>query len=300
MKANFHIHSSFSDGGKNVYQTMDIMANHGFDILSITDHNTVEGCVEALDFCRSRGIEYYHGVELTTYPVPEVIEGIDYTYAMHMLGYRIDVEKMRPHLNVYEFRKQQMLGELIDLLIADGCKLRKRVLYTDNRISDRTSIAKELIDIKCASSMGDAFDNILNSQRYVRFARFALPPDETIEAIHNADGIAVWAHPYNLKRGGNVLFTNEQVTAMAKALISFGLDGMETYYHKFNDTQVEFLSGLADKMNLLKSTGSDYHGRVCYDDLLLSESKLIERYTERSFSFISALRQKALKNDKEL
>ncbi|MDD4142754.1 MAG: PHP domain-containing protein [Bacteroidales bacterium] len=298
MKANFHIHSSFSDGGKNVYQTMDIMANHGFDILSITDHNTVEGCVEALDFCRSRGIEYYHGVELTTYPVPEVIAGIDYTYAMHILGYGIDLEKMRQHLNIYEYRKQQMLGELIDLLIADGYGIRKKVLYADNRISDRTLIAKELIDIKHACSMNDAFDNILNTQRYVRFARFPLPPDETIDAIHHADGIAVWAHPYNLKRGGNTLFSDAQVASMAKALVGFGLDGMETYYRKFNEKQIEFLSLLADDLSLLKSTGSDYHGRVCQEDVLLSQSDLIERYTEKCFSFVSALRQKALKKIK--
>lgn len=295
MKANFHIHSNFSDGSKNAYQTMEIMANKGYDILSITDHNTVAGCSEAEGFCKSRGIEYYHGVELTTYPVPEVIAGIDYTYAMHILGYGIDLEKMQRHLNVYEARKQQMLGELIDLLVDDGYRLRKSILYADNRINDRTSIAKELIDIKCAACMNDAFDNILNTKRYVRFARFPLPPDETIDAIHNAHGIAVWAHPYNLKRGGNTLFTYEQVTTMAKALTGFGLNGMETYYQKYNETQIELLSLLADKVSLIKSIGSDYHGRLCREDVLLSQNDLIEDYTERSSAFISALRGKGIK-----
>ncbi len=79
-----------------------------------------------------------------------------------------------------------------------------------------------------------------------------------MNAIHNAGGIAVLAHPaccwcFSLDR-------------FVKKLISFGLDGIEVYYPykrhrgiiKFH--KAESVEKVADKYNLIKTGGTDLHG----------------------------------------
>lgn len=87
-------------------------------------------------------------------------------------------------------------------------------------------------------------------------------PKTVIEAIHNAGGIAVLAHPCCC----NVFNLDDFVGRLVK----FGLDGIETYYPydrfrgivKFSSRKLPF--ELAKKYNLIKTGGSDEHSRL-YD-----------------------------------
>ncbi len=82
-------------------------------------------------------------------------------------------------------------------------------------------------------------------------------PKQVINAIHSAGGIAVLAHPCCC----NVLFLNNYI----KSLKKLGLDGVEVYYPydrfrgiiKFSSRNLPF--EIADKLNLLKTGGSDEH-----------------------------------------
>lgn len=82
-------------------------------------------------------------------------------------------------------------------------------------------------------------------------------PKKVIQAIHNANGVAIMAHPCCC----NVFNLENYV----KKLISFGLDGIEVYYPydrlrgvvKFTSRQLPHK--LADKYNLLKTGGTDEH-----------------------------------------
>ncbi len=82
-------------------------------------------------------------------------------------------------------------------------------------------------------------------------------PKKVIEAIHKANGIAILAHPCCC----NVLFLDNFV----KKLVSFGLDGIETYYPydrlrgiiKFSSSKLP--PKLAKKYDLIQTGGSDEH-----------------------------------------
>lgn len=84
-----------------------------------------------------------------------------------------------------------------------------------------------------------------------------------IQAIHNAGGIAVLAHPaccwaINLDK-------------FVKKLISYGLDGLEVYYpYKRHRGIIKFhkaktVEKIADKYNLIKTGGTDLHGKTLLD-----------------------------------
>ena len=80
-----------------------------------------------------------------------------------------------------------------------------------------------------------------------------------INAIHNAGGIAVVAHP--------ACCWAISMDNLIKKLISFGLDGIEVYYpYKRHRGIIKFrtvhsIEVLADKYNLIKTGGTDLHGK---------------------------------------
>lgn len=81
-----------------------------------------------------------------------------------------------------------------------------------------------------------------------------------IEAIHNAGGIAVLAHPACCWALSHERFI--------KKLISYGLDGIEIHYpYKRHRGIIKFAAAadmerLADKFGLIKTGGTDLHGKT--------------------------------------
>lgn len=85
-------------------------------------------------------------------------------------------------------------------------------------------------------------------------------PKKVINAIHNAGGIAVLAHPA-------CCFTLS-LDRLVKNLVKLGLDGIEVYYPyprhrgfiKFHTAKT--VDKLGDKYNLIKTGGTDEHGNL--------------------------------------
>lgn len=81
-----------------------------------------------------------------------------------------------------------------------------------------------------------------------------------IQAIHNAGGIAVLAHPACCWALNHERFV--------KKLISYGLDGIEVYYpykrHRgiIKFTTAHHIEKIADKFNLIKTGGTDLHDYI--------------------------------------
>ncbi len=86
-------------------------------------------------------------------------------------------------------------------------------------------------------------------------------PKKVINAIHNAGGIAVLAHPA-------CCFTITGLEKLVENLKKLGMDGIETYYPysrhrriiKFHSSKT--VEKLADKYNLIKTGGTDEHGSL--------------------------------------
>ncbi len=87
------------------------------------------------------------------------------------------------------------------------------------------------------------------------------PPEKIIEAIHDAGGIAVLAHPA-------CCFTFTGLERLIEKLVKFGLDGLEVYYpYPRHRGFIKFhlaknVEKIADKYNLIKTGGTDEHGEL--------------------------------------
>jgi len=65
-KGDFHIHSTFSDGGHNPKEIVMLSKKRNVDIISLTDHNNTDGIDEAILSGKQLGIKVIPGVELST------------------------------------------------------------------------------------------------------------------------------------------------------------------------------------------------------------------------------------------
>ncbi len=68
LKADLHIHSNHSDGKDSVRKILDVAIGRKLDIISITDHNTVNGSIEALEIVREENLPIIvlPGIEIST------------------------------------------------------------------------------------------------------------------------------------------------------------------------------------------------------------------------------------------
>lgn len=65
LKINLHSHTNYSDGTYIASELVDLYKNAGYDVLGITDHNTVAGYEEALAEAEKVGLIVIRGEEVT-------------------------------------------------------------------------------------------------------------------------------------------------------------------------------------------------------------------------------------------
>jgi predicted metal-dependent phosphoesterase TrpH len=257
-KVNFHIHTTHSDGGKTPAEVVALLRNAGVEYFSVTDHDEVEGNIDAAKFAAEAGLKHINGIELSCCFADGEI-GLDESWMVHILGLGIDVAKMREALTRIETEKDKQLRELFSLLVADGYNIEIKRVLINGKIPARKTVSHELINKGYAENGDECYEKILNTEKYRKYAKAKPTIKEGIAIIHACGGLAVWAHPFGVTRGGKKSLTAEQVPALLQSMKKYGIDGIEAYYHKYGAEQIRFLADLADANKLIKSIGTDFH-----------------------------------------
>jgi predicted metal-dependent phosphoesterase TrpH len=78
--------------------------------------------------------------------------------------------------------------------------------------------------------------------------------EQAVLAIHEAGGVAIWAHPFwDISEPAEVLDTVERFRAL-------GIDGVEAFYITHNAEQTRLLAERCDALGLLSTGSADFHG----------------------------------------
>ena len=117
------------------------------------------------------------------------------------------------------------------------------------RAPGRPHVARALVKARLCSSLDEAFERFLKRNRPAWVPKLKMSSSEAIELIHQADGIAVLAHP-GLNRTDDVI----------PGLVEAGLDGIECFHTKHSTAIREHYLELACRFHLLVAGGSDCHG----------------------------------------
>lgn len=261
QRIDLHCHSTASDGRLTPAQLVDMAKHRGLSALALTDHDTVAGLAMFHDHGKKRGLDTISGVEVSA----DFEKG-----TMHILGLFVDPyhQEFRAFLKQLadgrKVRNPQIIAKLNDL----GMKISMREVEQEAGMLDngpgggaidksvgRPHIAAVLIRKGYVASKQEAFDKYLAKGKPAYVERFVVTPAESIRQIHNADGLAILAHPFYLKAE-----SEPELDSIVSDLKNKGLDGIEVHYSTHTVEQRELAQKIAEKYGLLQSGGSDFHG----------------------------------------
>jgi predicted metal-dependent phosphoesterase TrpH len=202
---------------------------------------------------------------------------------LHILGYNIDhtgallTERLAEFLADREQRTMRMAAALREL----GFELDERELQA--RIADGQPIGRPHLAEAVLSSPANAarlqaeqIDDVGSLIRgYLIEGRPAFRLRETptvaqaIEAIHDAGGVAIWAHPFwDVSEPAEVIESIDRFRAL-------GIDGVEAFYVTHTREQTELLAERGAALDMLTTGSADFHGP---DNRLFSRFLAFETY----------------------
>lgn len=243
MRVDLHVHTNASDGQ---YSPSEVVAlARDFDIIAITDHDTTDGVETARAAAAQQGM-------------PTIIAGIEISTAedrgdVHMLGYYVDLDDADFQTALTDFRNarfrrgQQMVEKLTSL----GMPLDwVHVQEIAGGSVGRPHVARAMVEAGYVESVKEAFQRYIGNDGPAYVARKRLTPEESVELIHQAGGVAVFAHPGLVPQWRETL----------ASLLRVELDGVEVN-HPSNDEPMRLeLRAVAVQHNLIMTGGSDFHG----------------------------------------
>ena len=246
-KADFHNHSTASDGKLTPTQLIDLAASRGVKIFALTDHDSTEGIAEARNAAaKHEDFFLIPGVELST-----DIEGDE----VHMLGYftfemleNADLQAELTEFRAGRFERGRLMTEK---LAAIGKPIEwERVLEIAGDASvGRPHVAQALVQAGHVATIPEAFDLYIGRNGPAYVEREKMTPKQAVETLHRYGAPAVFAHPSFTKSFDDVV----------PDLVEAGLAGMEVYYKDYDAETVQSLADKAAKFGLLPLGGSDYH-----------------------------------------
>jgi predicted metal-dependent phosphoesterase TrpH len=245
---DLHLHSNRSDGTDPPARIVELAVAARLDAIALTDHDTLEGIDEARSAAGDR-IRLVPGVELSVeWP----------TGAMHLLGYWTEpgtgpVEERLAELRRDRNRRNaEIVAALVDLGI--DITIDEILAEAGGSSVGRPHIAAVLLRKRAVTSIAEAFDRYLARGRPAYRPRLRLDAVEATRLIHEAGGVASVAHPHT------VATSAADFAAAFEAFAETGIDGVECHYAEYAPDQRRHLASTAERLGLVPTGGSDYHG----------------------------------------
>lgn len=244
---DLHLHTTASDGRLSPLELVEQAAAAGLTTMAVTDHDTTAAVNEVRAHAAGRGIESITGIEITA-----VEDGRD----VHMLGYFLDPSDVS--FTAFLTLQRQTRIDRVRAIAARLAQLGMAVDLTPaltavekypGRAIGRPQVARAMIGAGHVATTREAFDMWLGRDRPAFVPRSGPSPESVIDLVHRAHGLVSMAHP-----------GRTAIDARIPALGDAGLDALEVYHSDHDPAATERYRRLADRLGLLMTGGSDFHG----------------------------------------
>lgn len=262
--ADLHLHTVHSDGTEKPAFVVRKLAEKGYACIAITDHDTCAGVEEAAEEAKRIGVELIPGVEISAH---------DGEKSVHILGYFMDMQSEALG-SVVSNNKDGRFGRMVRMVeklnqIGYPVDFDELLGFIGEATVGRALLAKFLVKKGYFRNTDEVFTKILGDGKAVYEPVHKFTPEDIINLVHTAGGVASLAHP-----GFSGL--DEEIARFADA----GLDAIEVYSSQHTSAMVRRYAAIAEKHGLLVTGGSDYHGEGMYGRSLGS-IKLTYDHVER-------------------
>ncbi|MCI8596031.1 MAG: PHP domain-containing protein [Clostridia bacterium] len=246
MRGDLHIHSHYSDGLYSPTEVLRRAKEAGCEVVSLTDHDTFDGVDEANEAAKSLGIKNVTGAEISSYAGTKV----------HILAYGFN--RLDPRFNAFikelKARRRERAEKILARLADYGMPIPLRELDSCvSREISRPHIALAMVRLGYEKDFITAMRKWLLHGAPTYVPACGVSPEEAVEQIRSAGGLAVLAHPVRID-----LDTYEK-TALIKRLAAAGLNGIEAVYKRSSRATVKEFKELARSLGLFVTAGADFH-----------------------------------------
>lgn len=253
-------HSRHSDGALDPGEVVGTAAAAGVELLALSDHDTVAGVKEARKAARTADLRLVSAVEISAVDPWEL--------ELHILGYLIDERDpvLLERLEDWREDRTRRIEAMADALSQLGFELDRASLAARadaGKPVGRPHLAQAVVSHP-ANAPRLAAEGVADMSpflvAYLIEGRPAYRPRErptvadAVAGIHDAGGVAVWAHPFwDVEEPERVL---ERVGTFRDA----GIDGVECFYVTHTEEQTRLLAETCAHLGLLTTGSSDFHG----------------------------------------
>lgn len=273
---DLHMHTTSSDGTRDVYETIQDAFGFGLSHIAITDHNQFALLQPEV----YQGMEIIPGTEFSASYITDAGRLLE----VHVVGlfFQGIPKQLRTIFNKIPLQRKQYLDAIITRLNHLGISISYEELlyrFPDSNQIGRRHIAEILMKKGYAESINDGFDRFIgnrspywvDSTKYIKY----MPLKKCVEVICQNGGFPILAHPYHYH------CTDEEVLKLVKDFKAFTEDypaGMEVYYSKYDKARRNTLLKMAKEMDLYPSAASDRHSEK--DVFVRGEESLLEKMKE--------------------
>jgi 3',5'-nucleoside bisphosphate phosphatase len=247
---DLHTHSYFSDGTLSPTELFGLGRERGLEVMALTDHDTISGVPEARQAAALAGLELVPGVEFSAEH-----DGV----SIHVLAYwpdEDDTEFQAELLRLQEsrlHRGERMVEKLQELGYPVSFERVREIAAGKNIV--RPHVAQALVEAGVIAQEVDAYtDDFIGDGGRAYVEKHALAPVDAITVIKKAGGVCVIAHPGMWR--GNDPVPDELIEKMAAG----GMDGIEVDHPDHTPEQRAHYRDLADRLGLVPTGSTDYHG----------------------------------------
>jgi predicted metal-dependent phosphoesterase TrpH len=215
-------------------------AKAGVTVLALSDHDSISGLPEAFAAAQGGSMKVAAAVEINTCRGENV----------HVLGYgmRWQDAGFGQRLEEYRGRRVERVHRIIAALRGLGVELDFSDVKGSGSLG-RGHVAEALRRKGLVPNKAEAFRRFLAAGRPAYVESLGPDPAEAIALIREAGGFAVAAHPGTI------------VAGEIEDWIRAGLEGIEVYYAAHGPSDVARYRDMADRLGLIATGGTDYHGR---------------------------------------
>jgi len=271
MKIDLQIHTKTgSDGNWSVEDVFKEAKRKKVQLLSITDHDSIDAQARAIALARDYGISYITGVELNvTFEYPSNEGKSTKSHSLDFLGYQYDMEnqELKNKLQLMRERREARARKILENLNVEfdkeGIKRfaekdLEDIQATVDGAFGRPHIANYLVKKGIVKDKQEAFNKYLVK---CDVPKYPLSLAEASRLIRNAGGVLVFAHPNEPNGTSLVTITRELIkqTKIIEEYMLEYLDGIECWHTNHNTKTTAHYIEFCKSHNLIMTGGSDCH-----------------------------------------
>jgi predicted metal-dependent phosphoesterase TrpH len=255
-KIDLHSHSRASDGEYSAAEVAARAKAAGLGVWALCDHDTVGGLPEAAAAAERHGVRFVPGIELSAFLGAKEI---------HLLGHFLD--PAHPELRRFEDflaeHRRRRMEQIVERLAALNVRIRVEDIesWSGGKTIGRPHVARAILETGIVATIKEAFDRFLGEGKPAYVPRFRLEVADAVALVRGAGGTTTIAHP-----GVSRLDARD-----VERLRGAGVEGLEVHHADHDPGMRERFLRLAEKLDLVPTAGSDYHGETVSPDRHLGD-----------------------------